>query len=279
MKHQEGFFEGFEGARTYYQCWTPEGEAKAVLLIAHGLAEHSGRYMNVVNYFVPLGYAIYGLDHYGHGKSEGPRKYVKHFSHYIETLKIYFDMIRKWQPEKPIFLIGHSMGGLIATAYLLEYQNELSGAILSGPGIKVSDNISQLAIYVGKFISFIAPKAGVLKLDANGVCRDPEVVQAYIEDPLVYTGKITARLTAELFKTIQLVTPKLSQITLPIFIVQGGADSLVDPAGAQMIYDNVGSKDKDIKIYDGLYHEIFNEPEHAQVLGDDEKWIEARLQS
>jgi acylglycerol lipase len=142
MKHQEGFFDGFEGARTYYQCWNPENELKAILLIAHGLAEHSGRYMNVVNYFVPLEYAVYGLDHYGHGKSEGQMVYVKRFWHYIETLKIYFDMIRKWHPDKPIFLIGHSMGGLIAASYLLKYQHELSGAVLSGPGIKAPDNIS-----------------------------------------------------------------------------------------------------------------------------------------
>jgi acylglycerol lipase len=277
MKHQEGFFDGFEKARTYYQCWMPEGEIKSVILIAHGLAEHSGRYMNLVNYFVPLGYAIYGLDHYGHGKSEGQMVYVKRFSHYIETLKIYFDMIRKWQPEKPIFLIGHSMGGLIAAAYLLKYQNELSGAILSGPGIKAPDNISSAVVYLGKVLSFITPKAGLIKLDANGVSRDRAIVEAYINDPWVYTGKITARLAAEMLKTMQSVTTNLSEITLPILIMQGGADSLVDPAGAQMLFDRVGSKDKNIKIYAGLYHEVFNEPEHAQVLGDVEKWLEARL--
>jgi acylglycerol lipase len=110
------------------------------------------------------------------------------------------------------------------------------------------------------------------------VSRDPAVVQAYINDPLVYTGKITARLAAELLKTIRSVTARIPEIILPIFIVQGGADNLVDPAGAQMLCDRVGSKDKAIKTYDGLYHEIFNEPEHVQVLEDVAKWIDAHLQ-
>jgi acylglycerol lipase len=279
MKHQEGFFDGFAGAKTYHQCWIPEGEIKAVLLIAHGLAEHSGRYINLVNHFLPLDYAVYGLDHYGHGKSDGTRIYVKRFQEYIETLKIYFDMIRKWRPEKQIFLIGHSMGGLIAASYLIKYQDGLSGAVLSGPGVKASDNVSSTVIILGKVLSIIAPKAGLVKLDANGVSRDPEVVQAYINDPLVYTGKITARLAAELLNTIHSVSAKLSDITLPIFIVQGGADSLVDPSGAQMLYNNVASKDKAIKIYDGLYHEIFNEPEHDRVLNDVRQWIEGHLDS
>jgi alpha-beta hydrolase superfamily lysophospholipase len=114
-------------------------------------------------------------------------------------------------------------------------------------------------------------------LDANGVSRDPDVVKAYVNDPLVYIGKITARLAAELLKTIQLVAVKIPEITLPIFIVQGSADSLVDPAGAQMLFDRVGSKDKAIKIYDGLYHEVFNEPEHIQVLNDVKIWLEGHL--
>ena len=118
MRHQEGTFKGVRDASIYYQCWLPEGESRAVLLIVHGLAEHSGRYMNVVNHFVPLGYAVYGVDHVGHGKSSGTRVYVERFEDYTDTLKIYFDMVRHWQPEKPVFLVGHSMGGLIGAVYL-----------------------------------------------------------------------------------------------------------------------------------------------------------------
>lgn len=277
MKHHEGYFKSIRDTNIYYQYWLPEGEPKAILLVAHGIAEHSGRYMNVVNHFVPAGYAVYGIDHIGHGKSDGKRVCVERFQDYTKTLKKYFSMIRGWQPEKPIFLVGHSMGGLISSAYLLEHQDELTGAVLSGPGIKVPDNISNAVIFAGKILSLVMPKAGIIQLDAEGICRDPAVVDAYVNDPLVYTGKITARLGAEMLKTIQHVTGSATKIRLPIMIVQGGRDKLVDPRGAQLLYDSVSSEDKTIKIYDGLYHEVFNEPEHGQVLDDVKVWLESHL--
>ena len=277
MKHQDGYFKGVRDTNIYYQYWLPEGEPKAILLVVHGLAEHSGRYMNVVNHLVPSGYAVYGIDHIGHGKSDGKRVYVERFQDYTKTLKNYFDMVREWQPKKPIFLIGHSMGGLISAAYLLEHQDELSGAVLSGPSIKVPDNISQAIIFAGKMLSIIIPKAGLIQLDAEGVSRDPAVINAYVNDPLVCTGKVTARLGAELLKTMQRVTKQAPKIKLPIMIVQGSADKLVDPSGAQLLYDLVSSRDKTIKFYTGFYHEVFNEPEHEQVLNDVKTWIEAHL--
>ncbi|HOT92166.1 MAG TPA: lysophospholipase [Anaerolineae bacterium] len=277
MEHREGFFRGVRDAQIYYQAWLPETECKAVLLIVHGLAEHSGRYMNVVNHFVPLGYAVYGLDHIGHGKSEGTRVYVKRFADYTDTLKIYFDMVRGWHPDKPIFLVGHSMGGLIGAAYLLEHQNELAGAVLSGPLIKAAGEISPTIIFMGKLLSALTPKAGLLGLNAEGVCRDPAVVQAYVNDPLVYTGKTTARLAAELIAATQRVADEAPKITLPLLIVQGSEDKLVDPVGAEVLYDKVSSPDKTLKIYEGFYHEVFNEPERAQVLKDVEAWLEKHL--
>ena len=275
MEHKEGYFKGIRDTSIYHQSWLPEDDPKAGLVVVHGLAEHSGRYMNLVNHFVPSAYAVYGIDHVGHGKSDGERVYVERFKDYTETLRQYIGMIRNWQPGIPLFMIGHSMGGLIAAAYLLEHQRELSGAVFSGPGVKVPDNLSQALILAGKLLSIVMPKTGILQLDANGVSRDPAVVEAYINDPLVYTGKITARLGAEMLKTMREVTEKASAITLPVTIVQGSDDRLIDPSGAQLLYDRVGSADKTVKIYDGFYHEVFNEPGHGQVLNDIHKWIEA----
>jgi alpha-beta hydrolase superfamily lysophospholipase len=277
MKQQEGFFKGVRDANIYFQSWLPESELKAVLLIVHGLAEHSGRYMNVINHFVPLGYAVYGIDHLGHGKSDGTRVYVKRFDDYTNTLKVYFDMIRRWQPDKPIFLVGHSMGGLISVVYLLDHQTELTGAVLSGAAVKAPSNITPAILIVGKMLSALAPRFGLLGLDVDGVCRDPVVVQAYVNDPLVHTGKITARLSAEMLKAMLYVSGQATKIMLPIMIVQGSADKLVDPAGAKMLYDVVSSADKEIRIYDGFYHEVFNEPDHEKVLRDVEIWLEAHL--
>lgn len=277
MKHQEGILKKDPDTNLYYQYWLPKGEPRAILLIAHGLAEHSGRYMNVVNHFVPSGYAVYGLDHIGHGKSDGKRVYVDRFQDFTKPIKKYFNMIQGWQPGKPIFLMGHSMGGLISAAYLLEHQDELSGAVLSAPPIKVPDKISRTLILTGKILSVLMPKAGVSQLEAEGMSRDQQVIDAYINDPLVYTGKITARLAAELLKTIQHVRASAHKIRLPIMIAQGSGDTIVHPDGAQLLYDLLGSEDKTIKTYEGLFHELFNEPEHEQVLDEVKTWIEARL--
>jgi len=277
MKHQEGFFKGVRGTNIYYQSRLPEGEPKAALLIVHGLAEHSGRYGNVVNRFVPLGYAVYGMDHLGHGKSEGRRVHVERFDDYTSTLKVYFDKIREWQHGKPIFLVGHSMGGLIGAVYLLDHQAGLAGAVLSGPAVKIPGHVTPAMLIVGKMLSALIPKFGLLPLDAVGISRDPAVVRAYVSDPLVHRGKATARLAAEMLKAMQTVSGQAARITLPVMIVQGSADKLVNPAGAQMVYDAVSSVDKEIRIYDGFYHEVFNEPEHDKVLHDVEIWLEAHL--
>jgi len=277
MKHHEGFFKGAREANIYFQGWLPEGESRAVMLMVHGLAEHSGRYGNVINHFVPLGYAIYGIDHLGHGKSDGTRVYVKRFDDYTNTLKVYFDMIRGWQPEKPIFLVGHSMGGLISAVYLLDHQGELAGAVLSGAAVKIPKYVTPAKVFVGKMLSALIPKFGLLPLDPVGVSRDPMVVQAYVSDPLVHRGAATARLAAEMLKAMQTIRGQGARITLPILIVQGSADKLVDPDGARMLYDAVSSADKEIRIYDGLYHEVFNEPEHDRVLRDVEIWLEAHV--
>ena len=278
MNHETGFLNDNEGRGIFYQCWLPEGDLKAVLLVVHGLAEHCGRYMNLINRFVPLGYAVYGFDLPGHGKSHGKRVYVNRFEDYTEALARYLDQVRNLHGGTPVFLVGHSMGSLVSTLFLTQREQEFSGAVLSGAGVvKVSDSISSFTILAGKVFSLLLPKMGLISLDANGVSRDPSVVKAYVADPLVYTGKITARLAAEMLRAMQDTPGKANRITLPILLLQGGEDKLVNPAGAQMLFETVGSSDKTLKIYEGLYHEVFNEPERDQVLDDMENWLESHL--
>lgn len=277
MKHQQGFFSGVRGSNNYYQCWLPESPPRAVLMLVHGLAEHSGRYANLVGHLVPRGYAVYGMDHVGHGKSGGARAYVERFDDFIEPLRTYFGMVREWQADVPVFLAGHSLGGLIGATYLLDHQEGLRGAILSGPAVKIPDDISPAIVFAGRILSALIPGIGILRLDARGVSRDPAVVAAYVNDPLVYTGKVTARLGAEMIEAMQRMTAEASRIRLPVLILQGGADRLVDPAGARMLHDLAGSADKTLKVYEGLYHEVYNEPERGQVLHDVESWLERHL--
>ena len=135
MKHAEGNFKGWQDYNIYYQSWAPDADPRSVLLVAHGFAEHSGRYGNLVNYFVPKGYAVWALDHRGHGRSDGERVQVEHFSDYLKDLKTFYDIVRKENPGKKIYLIGHSMGSMIALAYTAEYQHELAGLVTSGGGL------------------------------------------------------------------------------------------------------------------------------------------------
>lgn len=276
MNHQEGTFQGARGAEIFYQCWLPEGEPKAVLLIVHGLAEHCGRYQNVVEYLVPRGYAVYGFDLVGHGRSSGTRVFVERFSEYIDCLYKYQAMVQEWQPGRPLFLLGHSMGGLIVPYYLLDHKNGLAGVILSGPSVAIPEYVTPLTIAMGRLLSRLLPKAGLLGIDAESVSRDPAVVHAYDSDPLVYRGKTTARLADELLQAVQRVNAEANRIGLPLLILQAGEDRLVDPRGAQMLHDAARSQDKMLKLYPGLYHEVYNEPERDQVLADLEHWLEAR---
>jgi acylglycerol lipase len=277
MNHIEGKFIGVRNIQVFYQAWLPEGDVKAVLPIIHGLGEHSGRYMNVVNHFVPLGYVVYGLDHIGHGKSGGPREFVERFEDFSDTFTQYLAMVKQWQPGKPVFLLSHSIGGLIAAYYLLDHQAKFQGAIFSAPVVKVASHVTQMTVFMARALSLLAPSAGVLPVDPSTISRDPEVVKAYINDPLVFHGKTTARLSAEMLRALTRVSAETGKITLPFLAMQGGADRLVDPDGAQILYERAGSKDKTLKIYEGLYHEIFNEPERDRVFQDIEAWLAAHV--
>lgn len=278
MEHIEGKFTGQKAFSLYYEAWLPPEDLKTILLVSHGWAEYSGRYANLVNHFVPKGYAVYGLDHRGHGKSEGLRGYVERFSEYLDDLKTFYDIVHGKHADTKIFLIGHSMGGAIATAYTVRHQNELAGLILSGAVLKIPAGQSPLLIAAARMLSILLPKMGVKRvLDASGISRDKSVVDAYVNDPLVYRGKIRARFAAEILKAVLELSNDMTSINIPILIMHGTADRLSDPQGSRMLFERVGSNDRTLKLYEGFYHEIFNEPDHLQVMSDVENWLTARL--
>jgi alpha-beta hydrolase superfamily lysophospholipase len=254
--HKEGYFKGLENLNLYYQCWLPSDEPCAVLMIAHGFAEHSGRYSHLAEYFVARRYAVYALDHRGHGKSDGERVYVEQFSDYVDDLKTFFDSIRKDNPEKRIFLVGHSMGSAIALLYAAKYQDELAGLITSGGGINRSDEPTTPRQPDGQ------------PLPTDFLSRDPNVIEAYIQDPLVYRGPVPTRLGG----MMTAISNAVPLIKLPTLIMAGNA--VADGTRSRTLYDLLSSNDKTLKIYDGLRHEIFNEPEQLQVFGDMESWLE-----
>jgi acylglycerol lipase len=277
MQHIEGKFTGYNGCNLYRQAWLPDSTPLALLIVEHGVAEHSGRYSNLVNYFVPKGYAIFSYDLRGHGKSDGKRCYVERFSYYLDDLKTFCNKVGEENNNVKTFLVGHSMGSTIAIAHAIKNQSELSGLIISGSTLKAGASITKASIFMAKILSAIVPRIGVSALDSAYISRDEAVVKAYRNDPLNYTGKLSARVGAELLKTMDQLRSSIAELSLPILIMHGTGDRISDPSSSQMIYDGASSRDKTLKLYDGFYHEIFNDPGRQQVFSDMENWLKLHI--
>jgi len=277
LKHLEGIFNNSQHLNIYYQGWLPDGEPRAVLVLVHGLAEHSGRYGNVAGYFVSRGYAIYGLDHQGHGRSPGLRCYVDSFSRYSDDLAAFLEIVRRRHPAKSFFLLGHSIGATISTDCLCRRSQDVKGFISSAISLKIGKGISPFHVAIARLLSRIIPKLPVSNLSSATISSDPKVVKAYDDDPLIYRGKIRARSGAELIKAMQLLAGELRKLEVPLLVLHGEADRMVDPESSRLLYESAGSKDKTLKMYSGFYHEIMNEPGRKQVLKDIEDWLEVRL--
>lgn len=277
MQQKEGSFKGAGNFNLYWKAWLPDGKPKAVILVAHGLGEHINRYTNLINNVVPRGFAVYGPDHQGHGRSEGTRCYVDRFQTYIDDLKTFADMVRQENPGLKTVLLGHSMGGLIATAYAEQHQDELCCMVLSAPLLVPGDSVAPATITMARVLSVLTPRLGVQALDSTHLSRDKAVVEAYDRDPLVYRGKITARLGSEMFAAMARVQQGMPSLKLPLLIMQGSSDKLVSPEGARLLYARAGSADKTLKVYEGFYHELFNEPDREKVFDDLDPWLDSHI--
>ncbi len=273
----QGTFTSKEGIQLFYQGWVPPSEPKAILALVHGLAEHSGRYNTIANDMASHGIAVYAMDLRGHGRSAGRRCYVKHFSDYVDDLDLFLDIIQTRHPASKTFLLSHSLGGTIAIAYAASHQEKLAGMILSAPTLKLHDGVTRREIFLARVLSFIAPFMGISRLEAGSISQDPAVVKAYMRDPLVYTGKIGARMGVEMMTAIDKTIPRmLPAIKLPVLIMQGTEDRLSHPESGKLMFDSISSSDKTLKHYAGLFHEIFNEPRHAAVFTDMRDWLNER---
>ncbi len=277
MKHLESEFEGVKGLKIYYQAWIPESP-KAVVQIAHGFAEHSGRYLNIVNELIPLGYAVYANDHRGHGKSEGEINFVDNLDQYIEDQKLLYDIIKEKHQNLPIFLLGHSMGSLIALYFTKKYENLLSGLILSGAGTSTGGEVSGFLKFMAKLFSKIAPHMKIdPNIDAKFLSHDPEVVSGYENDPLVHAEKITTKLGYEMMKALNKLETFVGNLKLPLLMQCGSEDKLM--GGAENLKDLFIMDDKTAYIYDGLFHEVYNEVEddRKKVLKNLSDWLESHV--
>lgn len=261
----------------YRRSWLPDGDTRATILLVHGLGEHCGRYEHLAAHCNERGFAVHAVDHYGHGKSDGRAGYVERFSVYLDGIRALRDAVRAEHTDTPMFLVGHSMGGLIAAALLTENSPDYRACVLSGPALKTDEEPPAPVMGLIRLISRLLPTVPLIGLDPSGISRDPAVVGAYVADPLVHHGKLSARLIAEMGKAMRVTRAAAPVVSLPLLILHGEQDVLTSPQGSAEFHDNAGSTDKTLKTYPGLCHEIFNEPEKDAVLADMTSWLEARL--
>jgi len=273
MNHNEGTFSGFGELELYYQHWRPEKEPKATLAVVHGFGEHSGRYGNVVDWFVPRGYAVYAFDLRGHGRSPGPRGYLNNWDELRGDVKSFLELVHEQEPDQAVFLLGHSMGGLIVLEYVLHHPEGLAGVIGSGP-LLAQAGVSPFLIALSKVLSSILPRLTLdTNLDATAISRDPAVVEAYVNDPLVHS-LATPRLSTELTRAFEWTQAHAAEMRIPCLIVHGSADQLVPPEGSRVFYENMTLSDKERQVYEGYYHEVFNDVGKERVLAAVETWVE-----
>ena len=277
MKHREEFFITPEGLSIYYQYWQPQDAPRAVILLLHGAGEHSSRYARLAEFFSAHGYVIAALDHPGHGKSAGSYGFINRFEDYLDTFAVFHQQVSTDFFGLPQILLGHSMGGLIGANYLLQHQQEFVGCVLSGPAIKIETAPSLLQMLLIRFLSAVLPKTGTLQLDASGVSRDPVEVERYRNDPLVHHGKISARMVAQMFKWMDHLQANAGKMSLPMLLLHGGEDPMVTPEGSRFLHKHISSTDKTLKIYPGLYHEIFNEAERESIFISVLDWCNLRI--
>ena len=274
-KPSEETFEDEDGLTIFFRSWQPAGQSRAVVVINHGVNSHSGQYLWAGEQFANSGFTTYAIDMRGRGKSEGERFYVDDVSEYVGDLACLIKMAKSRQPGLPVFLLGHSAGGVVSCIYTLENQAELAGLICESFAFKVY--APDFALDVIKGVSYVAPRVPILKLKNEDFTRDPEALEALNNDPYIEGEVQPAKTVAALVRADERLEKEFPLITLPVFILHGTADKATVPSGSQFFYDTVGSKDKTLKLYEGHFHDLLNDFCKEEVMADIQAWIDKRL--
>jgi alpha-beta hydrolase superfamily lysophospholipase len=274
MRNEESTIEA-NGHTLFTRRWLPDRAAKAVVVVLHGFAEHSGRYEYVGRWLAERGYAVEALDLRGHGKSSGRRAFVRSFDEYFDDLLALLRDVERRHAGTPIFMLGHSMGGSIVAQYVIREQPDWDGVVLSGPALRGRRNVPRPLGWLFRLIGRFVPRLRLAKLAAGDVSRDPDVVARYDSDPLVYRRGIPAGTLLAMVTSGAETNAGLERFALPLLIVHGSEDALTDPDGSRALYKRASTGDKQLNIYPGLFHEVMNEPEKDRVLHDILTWLDA----
>jgi len=275
IRRSENRVDGARGDRLFCREWLPENPER-VLLLVHGMGEHSGRYEHFGAWFAARGCSVHAYDHLGHGRSAGLPGHVRRFDDYLDDLEGILADVRRRHPQLPVFVVGHSMGGLIVAAFARERRPQLAGAVTSAAALDLGEGVSGATLVAARILSRLVPRLRLsTELDPAGLSRDQEVVDAYVADPLVFR-RVTASMANELFGAIRRTRAGGAEVQLPMLMLHGEADPICPVAGTREFFEQLPLDDKAVQTYPGLLHEIFNEPEHEQVFEDLLAWLRER---
>jgi len=275
VRRSQGKFAAPDGTRLLRRAWLPREARRAVVLV-HGLAEHSGRYDHVGAWLSTRDCAVHAYDQRGHGRSEGVRGHVNAFSELLDDLECFLQLVRREHPDLPLVLVGHSMGGLVTAALLVERKPDVACAVVSGPALEIPEHVSPARRRLARLLRRIAPRLRMSAgLDAEHLSRDPAVVRGYLEDPLVFR-RITVSLASELLEAVPRTAAAAFRVQVPMLLLHGEADRLCPARASRAFHGQLRGSGHRLRVYPQLRHEIFNEPEHEQVLEDLLGWLHER---
>ena len=278
MKHFEKTIK-FKKHSIYTQSWTSVNSPKALLFIIHGVAEHSGRYEHVAEKMVANDIFVFTCDLPGHGKSSGKRSYIRSFNETLAIIEYQVQKMKFIHPDIPVFILGHSMGGALAANYALKLKPEVNGFIITSAALKIGDDISPLLVKLSGFLSVIVPKLPAIKLASGGLSHDQNIVDNYDSDPLNYRGMLPVRTGSEINKSITYNQENAAEFTYPVLLMHGKEDKLADNRGTVDFHSRISSTDKELKLFEKLYHELLNEYEKDEIIGDIINWILKRVET
>ena len=275
MKTSEETLEGAGGIKIFFRSWHPDGKARGVVVIVPGFNAHSGYYSWVAEQLTGEALAVYAVDLRGRGKSDGERFYVEKFQDYVDDVSALVNRAKSREAGLPVYLLGHSAGGVVSCLYALENQSQLAGLICESFAFQVPAPDFALAVFKG--LSHVAPHAHVLHLKNEDFSRDPNIVQAMNDDPLIANETQPTKTLAEMVRADERLEKEFPRIKLPVLILHGTSDKAAKPSGSQLFYDTVGSTDKTLKFYEGGYHDLLNDTDKQRVMSDIRVWINAHL--
>jgi acylglycerol lipase len=272
---KESTFEGVGGLKIFNRSWQPAGAARGVVVIAHGLNSHSGQYLWTGEHLAAAGLAVYALDHRGRGKSDGERFYVDRVEDYVDDLATMIGLAKSENPGLPVFLLGHSAGGVIACVYTLDHQTEIDGLICESFAYELP--VPDLVLAFLKGLSHLTPHTRVFTLKNEDFSRDPQVVASMNSDPLIEDESQPTQTAAAMIRADERLRREFPQIKLPVLILHGTDDKATKPSGSQHFFEQTGSADKTLKLYEGHYHDLLNDLDKEIVMADIKSWIAERI--